>query len=592
MKWWKRPNTWILIGIAVSLCILAWWLSYRKEGFQTVPNGRTMSTTNISYPFNEVFLLAPTDTLNKVNLYSVPTDIQYAKGYTYEEARQACQSFGAAFPDINKSDISGADLATPERIYRAFDLSGNWCVKAWGIDRKVYILRNGNNKCGETTNGVDSTGPIIKIGSDGTVKTDSTGVEKAFAICYAPKPPAASTGSEFVNNFQPIQYNMISQSMLNKVISGMGVDISGIDIFPKEFTADQAYYALDIPFVYNATNKNYTKYTSQTPVYYNRKYKRYEINISNPIDTSIYTAVTFGNGSSATNPSKETLKYNVLAARQYLIDNFDTVNTTISRKVDTTYSDTEADWSDTVGTDGLKAKVSKSCGLLQTVDHDYSTKLNSLKALFADVSGSVLSLIWAKNENTNIQATIFDVCANTTPLSSPACAKLATLDYDTFYSDPSHSTLSDLETLNYYRYLREQEMCTTIVNLKTVKDILGCSYTSEITDCPNLHINPDTKAISQYDSTDTTKDASGNPYYVANKQYINLDTNNVEGLKYALRDISPLFQVASYKDLLTNVLTTLSYLVRTPSLVDFSNSKMKFDQVTRAINDIQTILNY
>jgi hypothetical protein len=525
-----------------------------------------MTTTNITYPFSEVFIVSPTDDLNKIDIYTIPDYEQYNKGYTFDEARNICQSYGAAFPDINRADISGADLATPERIYRAFELGANWCINGWGLDGKVYVLSNGAALCGQATAGVSSTG---------TPYTDNKGVQRAFPICYAPKPPNPSPA---VQPFNKNQYNMILQSMLTSIMNGVYTDKSIIDIFPKTFTADQAYYALDQPLIYDSTvvdtdsNKKWVPYTNQT-IQYNSSLKQYEKLIGGG------TQATIGNGMTTTTPSRETLKYNAKAARSYLMYKFNTVNNDIIRKIDTTYANNaiDANW------DTTAHATNTSCGLLNTVATEYSTKLSSLKAQFVDISESVISLIWAKAENTNIQATIYDVCSGTTPATSPACAKLATLDFDLFYTDQRYNTLADLETLNYNRYLREQELCTSIQNLKIVNDLLRCPSLMQITDCAGLSVDPTTRKIQQYDSTD--------PLYTPNTQYINFDTNNVEVLKTALMDISPLFQRSAYKDILTGVLSNLSFILRTPSLTDFSDSDMKFKNIGRAINDIKTILN-
>lgn len=466
MKWW------ILFGIVIGVCIIL-WIRYRKEGFQT---SRTMTALNVTYPFNEVFLVAPTDAISNVNIYGTLTELDYTnKGYTYDEAKKRCQNMGSNSP---------ADLATPEQIYRAFDLSGNWCVKAWGNDKKLYSIANGNNKCGQNA---------------GVIQTNPTANQKAFAICYAPKPPAPSPA---VQPFQPLEYQMIPSSILNIVMNGTGSDITGIDIFPKQFTADQAYYALDQPFVYDTVNKRYDMYTAGTAMQFNIKLNRYEKYVSGPQISSL------GNGSTAMTPSIQTLKYNSVAARQYLINNFDSVNRDILTKVDPTFTDNSSDWSGTNASGVLKS-TAKSCADLAAVDLEYSTKLTNLRNLFKDVSGSVISLIWAKNENANIQATLYDICASTTPTTSPACAELAKIDFDTFYTDPTHSVLSDLEALNYYRFVREQEICTIIVNLKTIKDLLQCSYQSLITDCGGLTVNKSTKLISEYDPND--------PLYNANR---------------------------------------------------------------------------
>ena len=520
MKWWKQTNTWILIGIGIGviLCILA-CLNYSKEGFQIL---RSMTSSNITYPFHEVFLVAPTNAIERMDIYTPQKDNNYInKGYTFEEARAFCQSLGMNSEDLSPS-MPKADLATPAQLKTAYDMSGNWCLKGWASDGKVYILPNSQNKCGTdpitTTTTSTSTPPIIttttafKLTETNPVIDPSGNIARAFPICYAPKQPEPTA---YAQPFNVFQYSMISEGILNKVMYG-----TGKDIFPKQFSADQAYYALH--------------------------------------DNS----------------------YNPVKAREYLINKFDTVNQTIIEKVDTSYSDKAEEWS--TGT----VAVSTSCNSLQAIDTDYSNKLNKLRDLFKDVSGTVTSVMWAKSENANIQATVYDACYATTPVKSPACAKLATIDFDLFYTDPTYSTLSELETLNYYRFLREQELCTSIVNLRIVKNIIGCTYTSIVTDCRGVSDN-----MGEFDPTSSQFKYSDETTKTGMKTYMDFDINNVEALKYVLTEISPLFQVTAYKGILENVLERLSFILRTPSLADFANSSIKFDQIGKAITDIRSLLS-
>lgn len=578
---WSKYRFWIYFAIAIALFILAYFL-FRgvKEGFQ-IPF-RSMTTSNIPYPFNEVFLLSPTDMYDKYNgtdgkgIYSLdistnidgtnaPVELEYSKkGYSFKDARAYCQSLASNYPDLSNSMIK-PDLASPAQIKRAFDLSGNWCVRAWASDGNAYYLPNGTNMCGIEQG--QATHTLQKL----TLREN----QYAFAICYAPKPPAPAIA---IQPFNILQYNVISSSALNEVMNG-----TGSDIFPIVFSADQANYALDKPFIYDTVNNVYVLYDRQQ-IQYNAQIKRYEILTTGP-------AITLDNSTSITSPTIENLKYNPVAARQYLIANFDTVNQNIINLSDTSYSDKPSDWVG-VNPQGNSVGLDTACNAIIALDTEYSSKIQKLRNLFKDVSGTVISLTWAKKENANIQATLYDACASTTPVSSPACAKLATIDYDLFYKNPTQSTLSDLETLNYYRFYREQEICTTIANLKTVSSILpGCSYISNITDCVGMNINKDTGQLSQFDPNDSSVDANGNRYYQDKKAYIDFDINNVEVLKDALMQLSPLFQRSDYNDLLANVFTQLSYVLRIPDLTDFSTASMKFNSISAAIKDIRSLLN-
>lgn len=595
MKWFKN-KFWIYFAITILVCILAYLLFRRvKEGFQ-IPF-RSMTTSNVPYPFNEVFLLSPTNMVDKYNgtdgkgIYSndISTGVSAAvedeytkKGYSFKDARAYCQSLALNYPDLSNSMIK-PDLATPAQIKRAFDLSGNWCVRAWASDGNAYYLPNGTNMCGIQPG--QATHTLKKL----TLREN----QYAFAICYAPKPPAPAIA---IQPFNVLQYNFVSSSALNEVMNG-----TGSDIFPILFSADQANYALDKPFVYNTATNMYVLYNGKygtngqtiervdptqpiQQIQYNAQTKRYEI-------LTTGSAITLGDSTSVTSPTIENLKYNPVAARQYLIANFDTVNQKIISVSDTSYSDKPTDWVG-VNPQGNSVGLDTACNAIIKLDTEYSSKLQRLRNLFRDVSGTVISLTWAKQENANIQATLYDACASTTPISSPACAKLATIDYDLFYTNPTQSTLSDLETLNYYRFYREQEICTTIANLKTVASILpSCSYTSNITDCPGMNINKETGQISQFDPNDSSVDSNGNKYYQDKKSYINFDINNVEVFKEALMQLSPLFQRSDYNDLLTNVFTQLSYVLRIPDLTDFSTASMKFNSISGAIKDIRSLLD-
>ena len=197
-----------------------------KEGFATV--------SNIQYPFKEVFLVSQTDKSEKGNAigtYSVPNDTQYkTQGYTWTEARNMCKGYGG-------------DLATTAQAQLAYDNSGNWCPAGWTLDSKTatYYLPTKTKLCGLLPASITST---IK---DIPAKIDGNGDKRAFAICYAPKPPNPSVS---VNPFSFFEYSMISGQSLSNIMNG-----DGSDIFPATFTSSQAYYALDqVPKVNNKFN--------------------------------------------------------------------------------------------------------------------------------------------------------------------------------------------------------------------------------------------------------------------------------------------------------------------------------------------------
>jgi hypothetical protein len=273
----------------------------------------------------------------------------------------------------------------------------------------------------------------------------------------------------------------------------------GSDIFPAAFTFSQAYYALD-----------------KVP--------------------------------------KDNNKFSSTNARRWLIDNYETIDTQILSSLN--YTDDPSQWS-------TLANVSnQSCILLKDKDDAVSNQVLTMQNAFKDISGYVLATVKSKYENSKIQGMLLNICKNTTPAQSPACAKLATLDFDLFYTNPTHDTLSDLEELNIQIYSRREEVCQILHNIRKIKTLLNCNYTPLVPEC-----------MKGCDPASAIFDCSNTDIF---------DINAVGGLKYNLEELSPLFDVPAYSTLLTSVMDRLAYIVETPSLASINP--------TQNINLIRTVL--
>jgi hypothetical protein len=261
--------------------------------------------------------------------------------------------------------------------------------------------------------------------------------------------------------------------------------------------------------------------------------------------------------------------FNARLARDWLIANYETVDAAILA-TDPTYSDNPNDWTSVQGV------TSASCGLIQEKDVLVSGQVQILQDAFKDISGYVLSTMQSKAENAKIQAMLFEVCKDANSTQWPACAKLATIDFDLFYTNPTHSTLADLETLNIKIYERRNEVCAILHNIRTIKNILGCSGNSY----PNPI--PECSEGCNIDNNARIFDCSNSTIF---------DTNNIGGLRYSLEQLSPLFDVPAYSGILTDVLDKLSYVVETPSLLNFTASDANMRMITSAINDVKSLIN-
>ena len=299
------------------------------------------------------------------------------------------------------------------------------------------------------------------------------------------------------------------------------------ELFPATFTADQARYALE--------RNNY--------------------NIGVP---------------EGTNP-----------ARDYLIANI--------TKPDNSNPDTQI-YSQTPGYGEDQAESSNSaCGILANTRQRFVDKFNALRKVFSDVSGAVVDMLGAKNQNAFYAAKLQDICREETQQSSPSCWKLATLDYTVIYSNsgpdrtifsgtsgsskftiPNTSTsrLASLEALNHFKFERETELCEAYQRIQTIESYIGCSAASLGSMGPQC-------AYVNIGSSGATA-----------AQMIGLDVNSQEFLKLRLQEIAPYLTGENYASLVSGILNKLSLTIRLPSLNDFNTANMNFNDMTKRITAI------
>lgn len=501
MKTWK-------IGLCFICVILGLiWLA-RYSG---LTEGFDITTFNVSYPTKELFLVAPNiDVLSSyVDMYKDGYGIgattlidsvasQYNSAYTFAEATAMCTSFGAT-------------LATPEQISIGASLGAKWCVAGWASDGSKYAPIQ--KTCPNTLRNTTAVG-ILQENSKGVAVTDSrslvrftgtTAPTKAYPLCWGVKPTEPTVN---VREFNLTDYSMFGTTLLNEVMNG-----EAADLFPVQFSSDQATYALE------RTNYN--------------------------------IGATKG-----TNP-----------ARAYLINRMGSVNDEIYR-TNPRYTE-----------DGSNRGITP-CTILANMRAKFKGQFDQLRQVFRDVSGAVISMLGAKNESSFFAAKLQGICAQERIETSPACVKLATLDYDILYStqgsdgDASTSRLAALEALNYFKFAREQELCISYSNIAAVEAYLGCSNSQgSIPECVYSGLGSGSH--------------SGPPLTLNN-----FDVNSEEFLKLRLKEIAPYFSASNYSDLLGRIIEQLSITLRLPSLNDFNDSTQNFKLVRNRIDAIRSYMRY
>jgi hypothetical protein len=315
---------------------------------------------------------------------------------------------------------------------------------------------------------------------------------------------------------------MINETLLGAVMNGTAVEGVPSDIFPVVFTSSQAMYALE----------------------------------------------KHGDG-----------KYDAGKARDYLIDNYATVNTAITNDVNTQTGavPVTGDW--------LQASKGKEtpCTYLANMYSDFALRLTCLRTSFNDISGGVSAAVEMKRESGGMQGIIAAACANETPTSSPACARLAGLDYSTYYGTGAPPVISDLQSLNYALAMREQEMQQAITTLMKLMATIGCdipSNTGMKRTCPGTgnEVTVDMRILGG--NTEATQ-------FTIQKS---IGYNSVENLKLSLQEISPYFSAPAYNQITQQVLGTLSGLLRLPSPERYNGYADTMKAATTTLGTIQKLV--
>ena len=423
----------------------------------------------------------------------------------------------------------GATLATRDQIIKAAALGATWCVAGWAADGKIYTPVQ--QKCTSITG---QTNVDVKNANGNDVILPNGKPAKLLEITNNP-PAKAYALCWGVKPSEPTvnvhAFSPTSYNMLNPdlVSSVMNPDFN--DLYPGTFTADQAHYALE--------------------------QSGYNIGAAE-----------------GTNP-----------ARRYLIDN---IAATGSTNPDTKIYKTDSGYAE-----DMEYASMDVCPILASTRSKFAEKFGKLRRVFSDVSGAVISMLGAKNENAKFSAKLQDICSEETPQSSPACMTLATLDFSLLYNtsgpttnllgtagdsdfnvvDTSTSRLAALEALNTFKFMREEELCTAHQRIQTIETFIGCASTSRDSigsQCAYVNVG------------------SGLPQHLG---MIGLDVNAEGFLKLRLQEISPYFATSNYAQLVSGILNQLSLTLRLPSLNDFSTSNERFKQTQDRITAIQSYFN-
>lgn len=423
----------------------------------------------------------------------------------------------------------GATLATREQIIKAAALGATWCVAGWASDGNKYAPVQ--QKC---TSMAAQTSVDVKNTNGNNVILPGGKPAKLFQITNNP-PAKAYPLCWGVKPSEPTvnvhAFSPTSYNMLNPDLVSSVMNPGFNDLYPGTFTADQAHYALE--------ENNY--------------------NIG---------------AAEGDNP-----------ARKYLIAN---IAATGSTNPDTKIYKTDSGY-----TEDMEYGSVDACAILASTRAKFVNKFGKLRSIFSDVSGAVISMLGAKNENAKFAAKLQDICSEETPQSSPACMTLATLDFSLLYNtsgsttnllgtagdsdfnvvDSSTSRLAALEALNTFKFMREEELCMAHQRIQTIEAFIECPSTSRDfigSQCAYVNVG------------------SGLPQHLG---MIGLDVNAEEFLKLRLQEISPYFATSNYAQLVSGILNQLSLTLRLPSLNDFSSSSERFKQAQDRISAIQSYFN-
>jgi hypothetical protein len=436
---------------------------------------------------------------------------------------------------------SGAELATLEQIKRAQDASANWCTimdrspAAW-ISDSTTDLYYPSASCSTTDPCEDGT-----TGNTCLRKKSATTAGNKYAACYGTKP--AEKDAYLIDYFNPLNYSIFDTDLLTRTMNGTKADESTMGLV---FTPSQALYALDQ--TYDRTN---------------------------------------------------TSRYSHTRARERLVNNMATINTTIRNDVEpsTITNENLAEWANG------RQKTCSTLGELQTA---LTAKVQQVKLLIDKVNAYTNGAINAKNENIDMQQEVAYVCRGMSADTSPACKRLAEIDYEVYFKGvtggDTPKVLADLENLNMLLYSRQCEIRVAARQIQILSRALSCEQQGFQYDAATLGQNF-IQALGEFypiDPSDPCADLSGNSQYQSFKPYFAADTRFTAGksvpyvdserLKLSLEQLSPYFNEPGYGALFQQILDSLSFLLRIPSLNDYSNSFTNFRDIQKSIESVTNFM--
>lgn len=350
---------------------------------------------------------------------------------------------------------------------------------------------------------------------------------KGFVACYGTKPELGTTNVQPFNT-TGIAYSVLDTQAVADTLSAGPTDST--DITPYAFTPSQALWALE-----------QTRFT------------------------------TVKKGTSPT-------------AREYLRANIGSVNTAIRNAADPDTAVTNEDLN------AWQTAKAKTCQTLSAVRDDIVQRIGVLKQVIASVEGKTRGTFYAKQESMELQRQVSYVCAGYTPEQSPACGRLASIDFDLFYKPNATRTgidtkvLSDLQSLNYNLRLQECTIQVALGKLQILSDTLMCPAA----DAATMAVLGDYKVGPTTYYPPTCKDlVKEGPEWAAftgaNEKRFTIGKNigyvSSETLRVAFEEISPFFQYAGYDKAFTDILQYLSILIRIPDLNDYYSSDENFKSI-------------
>jgi hypothetical protein len=535
--------------IVLFICVIVFLtiIYMFKNSLDSIYEPFSVVVSNVGKNPDEVFLLASNRPPFKIN--NSPDTFDYSTGTTYDDALAACEAVG---PGVTLASLS-ALASSPSKLSLnvAIDLSANWCAAGWVTESATtgfayFPMTNfSNSKCklNNLTNASTTETPapnkfFLPETAYGPVisgnKTYKYGLynpggrfEKAFAICVGPKPPLPTAK---INAFNDTTYSMYNTELMKYLQTGDSESNPyNKDIFPVNFT-----------------------------------------------DAQVFTELQY-----ATPP------YNLESTRQNLIAKYSTDTTsTTSNTLNQRLRDLETP---SVTSSWTTNSQAQSCTALSEIYGQMNSSLIGLKSLFSDLSGTVLNMIKAKEENTVLQTTIQQICVGpqaSTARVSAACSRLLSLEYDILYRNKSldeftqTNTITDLESLNYALRVRECEIQQALGSLEEILINLNCP-SSTLTTLRREYKNntvvrsPATSAGAQitapincdtYFNRDGSVSLNKTEFSAPNSAFKigrDIHYNSVERLKVSLQQISPFFSgTTQYSSLLSDVLNQLSVTLR------------------------------